>query len=208
MHVGIDTRVKILVARHAGGEVGVEQHLFKHGVVAVHAQLDVLGLVADDARARGFGTRTRKGGHGDFVGGGIFDQFPSLIVFSLAGVVQQVAHALAGIKHAAAAKGQQGAGSSAAKEGLYLIGVAVHAVSGGFVCGVHIEHHVLVFHRQLGKQILAFKKFVHKKHGGAIYGGATRAEQIAKLGKTTRTNHIITDIFRVAIHSCPLNNGR
>ena len=208
VHVGVDTRVKILVAGHAGGEVGIKQHLLEHGVVAVHAQLDVLGLVADDARARSFGTRARKGGNGDLVGRGVLDQFPALIVFGLAGIVQQVAHALAGIKHAAAAKGQQGAGRSTAKKGLYLIGVAVHAVGGGFVHGVHIEHHVLAFHRQLGKQILALKKFVHKKHGGAIHRGATRAKQIAKLGNTTRTNHIVTDIFRVAIHSCPLNNGR
>ena len=203
VHVGVDARVKILVTGHASREIGIHQHLVEHSEIAVHAKFDVLFFIADDARARRFGASARQRGNGDFVGRGILYQFPALVVFGFAGIVEQVADALAGIKHTAAAKRNQGAGFSTLQKGLHLIGVAVHAVRGGFAGGVDIKHHIAAFHGQFVRQIFAFKKTVQKKDGGTSHCLAAHGQKIAKLAQAALANHIITDIFCITEHSCP-----
>ena len=203
VHVGVDAGVEVLVAGHAGCEVGVHQHLVEHGKVAVHAQLDVFFLIADDPGARGFRPGSRQGGYGDLVGRGIFYKVPALIVFSLAGVGEQIAHALAGIKHTAAAKGHQGARFRAVQKCFHLGGIAVHAVSGRLSGGVDIEHHVAAFHRQLSRQVLALEKVIQKEDSRAGHGLAARSHKIAEMAQAALANHIITDIFCITVHSCP-----
>ena len=209
MHEGVDAGIEILVARHGGCQARVEQHLIEHGVVAVHAQFEIFRLVADDARARRLGAGAGKRGHGHLVRGRMLHQLPALIVRRHARIGEQVAHAFAGVQRGTAAEGQQGAGRAAVEKGLHVGRIAVHAVGGGLLGGVHGDHHVPFQDGQLFAQVAVLEVMIEEvDRRGIRHGLAARGENVLKLGQGAVADHIIAHILGIAVHGRPHCSGR
>ncbi len=179
----------------------VKHNLVEERKIAVHAQFEHFFMVGHYARARGFRTRAGKGGHGNLVGRGIFDQIPALVIRGLAGIGQQISHALAGIHCGAAAKGQQGAGLAAIEKMFYLFGIFVNTFASGLLAGIDENAHIPFEDVQPFDQRMVSKEMVDKPDCRAVrVGFAHGAHQIKKLVRGIRANHVISNIFCIAVH--------
>lgn len=180
VHERVDAGIEILVAGNGGEQVGIEQELIIDRVVAVHAQFEIFGDVGKDTGAGAFGTRAGKGRDADLVDGGVLDEFPSLIVFGLAGVGEQVGDGLGRVEGVASADAHDAAGDTAVG-GAYGFLEGVDA--GDFRLGAGVDEMELValFHGQAADQFMIAEKVVDKVDDRAIRRAAAGFQQVAEL---------------------------
>ena len=198
VHVGVDACEEVLLPGHCHGQVGIQNELIEHREIAVHAELQVLHLVAQNAGTGGFGACAGQGGTTDLVGGGIFHQFPALIVLGPAGIGEKVAYALAGIHRGTAAKGKQDAGGCSCKLLLHLPGVGINAVRCGFLACIHKDHHIAFSNREAFGQIVVGKEVVKEPHCRAALD-TQGSKHFLKLGNGALAYHDMTDILGIPV---------
>ena len=199
VHEGIDAGVEILVAGNGGEQVGIEQELIIDRVVAVHAQFEIFGDVGKDTGAGTLGARAGKGRDADLVDGGILDEFPSLIVFGLAGVGEQVGDGLGGVEGVPSADAHDAAGSAAVGGGYgFLEGVD----AGDFRLGTGVDEMELValFHGQTADQFMIAEEVVDEIDDRTVHGFAAGFQQVAELSQRSPPEHIVRNVFCIAIH--------
>lgn len=199
VHEGIDAGVEILVAGNGGEQVGIEQELIIDRVVAVHAQFEIFGDVGKDTGAGALGARAGKGRDADLVDGGILDEFPSLIVFGLAGVGEQVGDGLGGVEGVPSADAHDAAGSAAVGGGYgFLEGVD----AGDFRLGTGVDEMELValFHGQTADQFMIAEEVVDEIDDRTVHGFAAGFQQVAELSQRSPPEHIVRNVFCIAIH--------
>ena len=201
VHEGVDAGVEILVAGHGGEQIGIEQKLIIDRVVAVHAQFEFFGDVGKDTSTRTFGTGAGKGRDADLVDGGVLDEFPSLIVLGLAGVGQEVGDGLGGIEGRAPADAHDAAGQ-AVVGGDHGGLEGVDARDFGFGAGVHEMKLIALFHGQTADQFMIAEKMVHEEDDRAVHGFATGFQQVGELRQRPLSEHIVGDVFCIAVHKC------
>ena len=199
VHERVDAGVEILVAGHGGEQVGIKQKLIENRVVAIHAQFEFFGDVGKDTGAGTFRARAGKGGDADLVDGGMFDEFPALIVLGLAGVGQEVRHGLGRVEGRAAAHAHHAAGQPVV--GLHDGGLeCVDMLDFRFGTGVDEMKLVVLFHAQTPDELVIAEEMIDEEHHRAVNGFAAGFQQIAKLRERTLPKDVVRDIFGIAVH--------
>ena len=102
MNVGVHSGVKILVTRHRRSEVGVEHHLVKDRVVAIHTELQPGLGIRHHTGAGCFRACSRDGGHRNFVHSRHLHQIPALIIRCTTSIGEQISHSLSSVHRGAA----------------------------------------------------------------------------------------------------------
>lgn len=178
---------------------GIEQELIIDRVVAVHAQFEIFGDVGKDTGAGALGARAGKGRDADLVDGGILDEFPALIVFGLAGVGEQVGDGLGGVEGVPSADAHDAAGGAAVGGGYgFLEGVD----AGDFRLGTGVDEMELValFPWADGRSVHDRGRSGRRNRRPDRPRLRGRVQQVAELSQRSPPEHIVRNVFCIAIH--------